>query len=229
VSQAAASWERLNPSWTIVRLNGTEASLAPLVSPDQLRAILRQKSPRFKSDLARTFVLQQNGGAYADADCFAGVPLDEWLPAAMGAAGFFAFRLENAVTAERRSPAGSWFLASAPKGEAFNILSERLLLDAWSKSVPSEHLEWHAQFDKLADGNACFRSLWDKVAHVYASHDENPASGADECELFLSHLPFSPPSGASSWLDAPDCVKVYSRKTGCNTVKALIDDGCGRV
>ena len=41
--------------------------------------------------------------------------------------------------------------------------------------------------------------------------------------LMPAHVP-SP----RSWLDAPDCVRVYSRPN-CSTVRALVDDWCGKV
>jgi len=233
---AVASWRRRNPSWEIVLLDGDEQTLRPYVTAQQLQAIMHQKLVQHKSDLVRTFVLARNGGVYADADVFCGVPLDSWLHGFLRSAGFFVFQLRNTELPRHarpgaqpppRRPAANWFLASVPEGAVFTRLSEVLLPRALS-NTRKEYYEWHYRFRDLVESDAQVKELWQRLQpSVYASHEEKQPD-KDECEMRLRHLHIPPPSGARSWLDAPDCVRVYSRPN-CSTVRALVDDWCGKV
>jgi hypothetical protein len=61
------------------------------------------------SDMMRARVLLLEGGIWTDASVFPSRPLDDWLPAALNQAGFFAFDRPDADRA-----VASWFLAASP-------------------------------------------------------------------------------------------------------------------
>ncbi len=81
-------WERLNPEHTLTVLEqkDTDAILAELgVSQPRI-------TPQVTTDLARSFVLARNGGAWVDSTLLPTVPISSWLTPDLRAQGFFAFR-----------------------------------------------------------------------------------------------------------------------------------------
>ncbi|GAB5429723.1 MAG: hypothetical protein Devi2KO_31820 [Devosia indica] len=86
VKACAESWRRTNPEWEVRLLN--EADLSETIRGyDQIRSTLPRQA---RADIARTLLLNQHGGVWADSTLYCVRPLDEWLPA-VTRSGFFMF------------------------------------------------------------------------------------------------------------------------------------------
>jgi len=103
VQSVARSWELHNPGWTVVRLSAD--NLAQYVSAPYLddMAKLEERTARgwkkplrrwlrpAQSDVVRLHLLSTHGGVWSDATLLCNQPLDEWVYAAVGKTGFFAY------------------------------------------------------------------------------------------------------------------------------------------
>lgn len=79
VQQCAISWERLNPEYQLVRLDGQ--TVEDYLGPDQEAMILARRCPvQLRSDIIRLLFLSRFGGVWADATLFCSRPLRNWLP-----------------------------------------------------------------------------------------------------------------------------------------------------
>ena len=98
-------WEELNPAHELVVLDraALEAELAG--APAAVRALPIQGA----SNVLRMHLLAEKGGVWTDATVLPTVPLDDWLPALLEPAGFFAFAKPGPSR-----PLSSWFLAAKP-------------------------------------------------------------------------------------------------------------------
>lgn len=96
-------WAEMNPGWDLRVIEDAQAD-------DILRRMevpRRRLSPQVVSDLCRLSVLAEHGGVWADATLLPVRPLDDWLAAARGPGGFFAFRSPGADVL-----LSSWFLSA---------------------------------------------------------------------------------------------------------------------
>ena len=107
VKQCLRSWQRHNPGWKIVLLDGNNFS--EYVNLDEI--IGRNRSTitmQALSNVIRINLLVKFGGVWVDATCFCCRPLDEWIWSHV-TSGFFAFEKPG-----RDRLLASWFLASTP-------------------------------------------------------------------------------------------------------------------
>lgn len=108
VRQCFQSWQRLNPDWKLIMLDGCSVGsyvdLKSLIGPNYDRLPVQHRS-----DILRLNLLAGHGGVWADATCLCTRPLDTWIHEYM-AAGFFAFRDPG-----RDRLISNWFLASLPE------------------------------------------------------------------------------------------------------------------
>lgn len=110
VKTCYASWQSMNPGWTVRLIDMKELTSLISVEPMMQTKIAREQQPVWQqalSDYARINLLATYGGVWVDATSFCSVPLDTWLPD-HAQAGFFAFDR----SAEARI-IDSWFLASS--------------------------------------------------------------------------------------------------------------------
>ena len=91
VLQCITSWVIMNPKWRVRLL--TDEVILPYLGPGWTREKWEQISPgAHKGDIVRVCVLRTFGGVWADATQFCLLPLDSWVPRAVGRGNeFFAF------------------------------------------------------------------------------------------------------------------------------------------
>ncbi|TIS89691.1 capsular polysaccharide synthesis protein [Mesorhizobium sp.] len=162
VKACVASWQRINPSWTIQIL--TRESLADFLPEvnDSGSILSMPLSDATYSDIVRIELLSRYGGIWVDATCYCLQPLDEWLDRVMSE-GFFAF--------DRPAPSrmlASWFLAVS---QSSYIAHEwrRLIHQHWQKRTHDPDYFWfHHLFGAAYQNDRKFRVLWDRVPKISA-------------------------------------------------------------
>lgn len=100
-------WQTLNPGYNLTVFDGAGLRETLQDYPSWIHQVPIQAL----SDIFRLELLARNGGVWVDATAFPVIPLDDWLPAALEPAGFFAF---TGRRGNRWSPLDSWFLAAQP-------------------------------------------------------------------------------------------------------------------
>lgn len=114
VKACAESWKRNNPDWEIRLLN--EADLSKTIRGyDKIRSSLPRQA---RADIARTMLLDQHGGVWADSSLYCTRPLDEWLPD-VTRSGFFMF----ADPRPYRS-LDNWFIVGSKKNYLLSAMVE---------------------------------------------------------------------------------------------------------
>ena len=162
VAACIASWRRLNPGWEVRVLDADSA--AALVD---LSHMPPDAGLSHHADMLRVELLARKGGVWADATCLCARPLDDWLPARMGA-GVFAF-----TNPAPDRPAASWFLAARP-GAPLMVAWARAARDCWTIRGRTDHyfvlhylFEWLLLADRrLAAAWAATPALPAGPAHV---------------------------------------------------------------
>ena len=81
-------WQTLNPKAKLVVLE--EAEIQEILR--DIGVTDNKLSPQVKTDIARTYLLANEGGVWVDSTLLPTRPLDSWLNAELKAEGFFAFR-----------------------------------------------------------------------------------------------------------------------------------------
>ncbi len=104
-------WRALNPGYELTVLD--EAGLRETLRgyPSWIHDLPIQA----RSNICRLELLVRHGGVWVDGTALPVLPLDEWLPASLEPAGFFAF---SGRRGNRWGPIDSWFLAAQDPGNA---------------------------------------------------------------------------------------------------------------
>lgn len=160
VRKCHESWVLRNPGWEVVFLDALQA-----------QAIIDRASlPKgtltaHYADILRTRLLLDHGGIWADATSICNHPLDNWMPAVMTQANFFAFRAPRPGRI-----LSNWFLASKPQG---------LIITRWHGAIEqfwagrekaTKLYYWHDfSFEWLVYTSREFRSEWAKTPNFSAT------------------------------------------------------------
>ena len=152
------SWERLNPTWEIRRLD--EGNLQRYVDLPDLTG--KHVIHSHFADILRILLLKKYGGVWVDATLFCNKPLDDWLSPYLNQ-GFFAFAKPSPDRA-----LSSWFLASAEQ----NYLVEKWhseTLAYWAERRDPHHYFWfHYLFSDLIEADRQFNDIWGRVPEFRA-------------------------------------------------------------
>lgn len=159
VEVCVRSWRDRNPDWQLHLLD--ERSL-----PDHASAYTRFDVPdatrQARANLARTCLLAEHGGVWADATLFCARALDEWLPA-MAGAGIFMFSNPRPYRA-----IDNWFIASQANGRAITAMQE-MFFEYWRLFRRPHHYFWmHYLIEHLVSRDAEIGSLWRQMPRVSA-------------------------------------------------------------
>lgn len=173
----AKSWQEQNPGWDVRLLDEESlprhiAGYSEIVRTDMTR--------QNRSDLARTLLLHQHGGVWADASLFCVRPLDGWLPQVAGA-GFFVFTDPRPYRAIE-----NWFIAGA-KGNYFIATMLELFKAYWGRFRKEHRYYWMMYLmEYLAKADPEARRIWDAMGKrsalgplavaVHAFSEDPPAS-----------------------------------------------------
>ncbi len=158
VKKCYESWVKRNPGWQVIFMD--ESNIAEHITPPKWEV-----AKYVTSEILRINLLAKHGGVWVDATCFCVKPLDEWLPAYMGA-GFFAF--------ERPGPdrmLSSWFLASN-KDNYITTAYQKRVNAFWAENKGLRLIEgtkWEFLCKKLQKRNPqiWFNSFLTKVLKVH--------------------------------------------------------------
>merc|ERR1719271_595889 len=91
--ECLASWQRMNPGWTVRALNAADADRLIDRQEHYSDWTWSQASVEAKSDILRVELLARYGGVWADANTYCNDPLDDWLPQVFrGDTRFFSFQ-----------------------------------------------------------------------------------------------------------------------------------------
>lgn len=131
VRRCADSWRAQNPGW---ELNLLDEETLPLHAPG-FASIPGHLSRQHRADLARTLLLAEHGGVWADATLFCLRPLDDWLPMA-ARSGFFMFAAPRPYRI-----VDNWFIA-AGKGNHVIAAMLELFLQYWRHFDRPHHYFW---------------------------------------------------------------------------------------
>lgn len=159
VKACAESWQRQNPGWE-VKLLDQDSLLDYAIGYENVRTTLTRQA---RANMARTMLLNQHGGVWADATLFCARPLDEWLPYAAGRSGFFVFtdprpyrRLDN------------WFIVGA-KGNYFIAAMLELFFAYWRRFEKPHRYFWMIYLmEHLSRTDPEARKVWDEMGKLSA-------------------------------------------------------------
>ena len=168
VQQVRASWERLNPEWTVLCLD--ESSVHDYVQVE----LPREASPAAKSDLVRVALLSQCGGVWADATMLCLVPLDTWVYEALEPAGFWMYEGE-------RGPA-SWFMISL-RGHHIAMLWADAAASLWRvrAPLPASYFWLDDLFLDLLAHSPVFAEAWAQVPRIHCEAPGQAHALAGRC------------------------------------------------
>ncbi len=158
VKACAESWQERNPGWE-VKLLDQESLLDHVEGYENVRTTLTRQA---RANMARTMLLHQHGGVWADATLYCGRPLDEWLPYA-ARSGFFVFsdprpyrRLDN------------WFIVGA-KGNHFIGAMLELFFAYWERFEKPHRYFWMIYLmEYLSRNDPEARRIWDEMGKLSA-------------------------------------------------------------
>ncbi len=179
VRACAESWQQKNPGWNVVLLD--QESL-PAHATGYADLVPPQLSRQHRADLARTILLREHGGVWADATLYCVRPLDEWLPYA-ARADFFMFSWPRPYRI-----ADNWFIVGK-KGNRFISGMLEIFLQYVRTFTRPHHYFWMIYLiEYLVKNDAEMGRIWDEMPklsavgpHVVAQH----AFDADPHELVL--------------------------------------------
>lgn len=162
VRQCARSFEAMNPSWEVRRLDAQGArQIAPL--EDYLDPKRRKLTAAALADVLRIHLLRGFGGVWADATVLCRRPLDDWLPAVTAPSGFFAFDRP----AEDR-PVASWFLAAEPGAPLVSAWAERVAGYWAHRTRVDEYFWFHRLFERLCEEEPWAAAAWGGTPKISA-------------------------------------------------------------
>ena len=156
------SWQRHHPEWEICAL--TAATLAEHVDLDSAfpAAPGRELALNDLANLARTGLLRDHGGVWADGTLYCAAPLEYWLPAVL-TSGFFAF--------DRPGPGrmlSNWLLAATPQHVVMQAWAQARR-EHWSGRTTADAYFWHHRlFAAVHERDPMVRAAWDMTPKVCA-------------------------------------------------------------
>ena len=154
VKKVAGSWEKLNPEWTVIKLDENKLS--------QYVTVKKVESKQAYSDIIRLALLAKYGGVWADATMLCMIPLERWVYDAVGPSGFWMYHGRD----EGRGPA-SWFMISTIHSSIPKKWSKAS--DAYWKNRKTAHdYFWmDVLFTELQEKDPDFQAEWDKVPYLW--------------------------------------------------------------
>ncbi|PBB87459.1 MULTISPECIES: capsular polysaccharide synthesis protein [unclassified Mesorhizobium] len=172
VKACAASWQRLNRSWTVHVLTRESLTDFLLDVGDPNSILSMQLSDATYSDIVRIELLSRYGGVWVDATCYCLQPLDNWLDGVM-CEGFFAF--------ERPAPTrmlSSWFLAATQSSHIVHQWRRRVHRHWQKRKEDPDYFWFHHLFGDAYQDDEKFRTSWDRVPklsaidpHIFAPYE----------------------------------------------------------
>ncbi len=161
VKACAASWQKLNPDWTVHLLSQDtlEAYLAPVSAPAIAAGNLPMEA---LSDVLRIELLDRFGGIWIDSTVYCLKPLDGWITDAVPS-GFFAF--------ERPMPGimlSSWFLAAEPGCYVTEVWHRKVRAYWQTRTERDDYFWFHHLFAEAYGADPRFRAIWDKTPKISA-------------------------------------------------------------
>lgn len=154
VRQVANSWEKLNPEWTVIKLD--EDNLSQYVT------VKKVESMQAYSDIIRLALLARHGGVWADATMLCMIPLERWVYDAVGPTGFWMYHGRD----EGRGPA-SWFMISTIHSSIPTKWS-RASDEYWKGRKTAHDYFWmDGLFKQLLDEDPDFQAEWDRVPYLW--------------------------------------------------------------
>ena len=154
VKSVCTSWEKLNPEWTVIKLD--QKNLKNYVN------VKKVESMQAYSDIIRLALLAKHGGVWADATMLCMIPLDRWVYDAVGPAGFWMYHGRD----EGRGPA-SWFMISTIHSDIPKKWSKAS--DAyWKNRKETDDYFWmDGLFKTLVETDPDFKAEWELVPHLW--------------------------------------------------------------
>jgi hypothetical protein len=154
VKQVGTSWEKLNPDWTVIKLD--ENNLSTYINVKKVESI------QAYSDIIRLALLAKHGGVWADATMLCMIPLDRWVYDAVGPTGFWMYHGRD----EGRGPA-SWFMISTIHSSIPKKWS-KASDEYWKNRKTEDDYFWmDGLFKKLVDTDPEFKAEWEKVPYLW--------------------------------------------------------------
>lgn len=154
VKSVCTSWEKLNPEWTIIKLD--QKNLKNYVK------VKKVESMQAYSDIIRLALLAKHGGVWADATMLCMIPLDRWVYDAVSPTGFWMYHGRD----EGRGPA-SWFMISTIHSSIptkWSKASDKY----WKNRKTAHDYFWMDQlFKELIDTDPAFKAEWEKVPYLW--------------------------------------------------------------
>ena len=166
VREVAASYERHNPGWNIVRLDNL--TLRDYVEIDYIDKPNIDKPA--KADILRIALLAEHGGVWADATVLCYAPLDSWIHGALIPQDFWMYHARDGG----KGPS-SWFMA-ATKGSH--------LMQSWKAAVDKywgardwahDYFWMDGLFKDLMDWDPNFLAQWQQVPYMYGEAEGQSA------------------------------------------------------
>ncbi|RWA68561.1 MAG: hypothetical protein EOQ28_24985 [Mesorhizobium sp.] len=193
VKACIASWQRVNPNWTIhVLAKENLADFLPEVN-DPSSTLSTSLSDATYSDIIRVELLSRYGGVWVDATCYCLQPLDKWLDGVMSE-GFFAF--------ERPAPTrmlSSWFLAASQSSYIVHEWRRRVHQHWQERTDDPDYFWFHHLFGDAYQDNEKFRTSWDRVSkisanepHMFSPYETRmlgPISDEDRDIVYFAKIP----------------------------------------
>jgi len=154
VQKCLESWKYYNPTWNIVIMDLTNYSnYIDVIHMDNIEIT------KF-TDVLRLFLLERNGGLWADATCFCNCPLDDWLPNHISQ-GFFVF--DNLTRLGKKS--SNWLMYSEPNHYMIRMWKNAMLRTYKENPVRfhETYFMMHNLFDELCETNRIFAEIFENI------------------------------------------------------------------
>lgn len=162
VKACRASWQRLNPGWTIHYLTRETFAQHVELTPDLESLISKNLPMEALSNVIRLELLNLHGGVWVDATAYCLRSLDGWIHAA-ASEGFFAF---DRPGSDRML--ANWFLAAAP-GSPIVGTWLRDCYAYWKGRKERHTYFWcHGLFGEAYAAEPKFRAIWDATPKISA-------------------------------------------------------------
>jgi hypothetical protein len=170
--QAANSWIKNNPDWTI-KLIDEEQALILLPDIGYMYDTSKTISPQAKSDIIRISLLAKYGGVWADSTMLCMQPLNNWYSNAIKPAGFWMYHGDGAGLPIEEGPA-SWFIL-AQAGNRFICEWKKQCDDYWLSRTETDDYFWlDTLFKKIIQEDIQLFILWLSVPFL-SCEDEGQA------------------------------------------------------
>jgi hypothetical protein len=187
------SWKFYNPDWRVILLD--RVNLSDFVDiPYLWREDIQVQA---KSEIVRLSLLAKHGGVWADASMLCLAPLNDWLPEATRAGGFFAYH-QGPNDSASPGPC-SWFLVAA-RDSLIARMWKNKTDSFWAEPYdPDDDLSkghWEnysygwmdQQFKHLFKSEAAFREQWAKVPYITCGTVFGPASFGTHREMAVAEV-----------------------------------------